>query len=454
MLLYNHKKELIGVDNKLLETLGLQNIQELLEQTQDFADLFVKEPGYVHNFKHVHWIDYLCVAEDGEMPKVMIELQQTRYTAQMEVQNIYLTDAPTQKGFVVNLFNLRPVDADIDTNKNDTEEKKQEETKNETPLDLGESVMQEPSVDEQPATQTETSDEHDVKKVLDGTYVYDPRIASEELGLPIDLIEEFIQDFIVQAKEFQPQLNEALEHKDIDRVKILSHKLKGVAANLRIEDALEVLATINSTSDLDEITQHLSLFYSIISKLDKNEDTQPFAQEEDETEKETSEDELTLEFKEDEHQENLSIDDEDVPEQIEIAELADDNFILQEDTTQIDIDEDGLLEDELLLLDEQEDLHYSSEDAAKDIGLDQESFSQLLHEYTSEAQQIVEQMKTLLQEQEIESLHQKALQLKGMSDNMRLSQISATLDEMILSKETHALASLLNKVEGYLKQVL
>ena len=37
-------------------------------------------------------------------------------------------------------------------------------------------------------------------------YVFNPEVASEELGLPTDLVEEFIQDFIAQANSFKDEL--------------------------------------------------------------------------------------------------------------------------------------------------------------------------------------------------------------------------------------------------------
>ena len=43
MLLYNQRKEFIGIDEDDLSSLDFQNIAELQNESHDFADLFVKK---------------------------------------------------------------------------------------------------------------------------------------------------------------------------------------------------------------------------------------------------------------------------------------------------------------------------------------------------------------------------------------------------------------------------
>jgi len=122
-------------------------------------------------------------------------------------------------------------------------------------------------LEEEPLESVTPSSKVHKKEKFNNGYIYNPEVASKELGLPLDLIEEFIQDFIAQAGDFKPELYASLNDGDIDNVKTLSHKLKGVAANLRIEDAFEVLALINATPDIAVIQTNLDLFYKIIAKL-------------------------------------------------------------------------------------------------------------------------------------------------------------------------------------------
>ena len=68
--------------------------------------------------------------------------------------------------------------------------------------------------------------------------------ASEELSLPVDLIEEFVNDFIVQVHEEKKSFIEACKKGDIDAIHRIGHKLKGVASNLRINPLAETLEEI------------------------------------------------------------------------------------------------------------------------------------------------------------------------------------------------------------------
>ena len=63
MLFYNHKQEFIGIDEEGLKLLNYASLEDLLNVCSDVADLFAKEPGYIHNFKSFGWIDFLLHAD-------------------------------------------------------------------------------------------------------------------------------------------------------------------------------------------------------------------------------------------------------------------------------------------------------------------------------------------------------------------------------------------------------
>jgi len=407
MLIYNFQKEFIGIDEKDLKTLGFKNLGELRTEVTDFADLFVKTPGFIHNFKHVHWIDFITCADSNEESKVIINVNNNNYRAIIHISTAYLIDNPTSKSYIINLQNLRelthkeseniagdiiqrepvqavaPAKAIFNTPEytntfvNDEDNSFQEESSNDTlivddydsPLNVDIKDEMELPIDDfdkevEEITPKEIEKEEDlsipleisfdddleddlildtsssddekpvttvtqvVKESFDNGYVYDPNVASEELGLPLDLIEEFIQDFIEQAKEFKSELYKAIDVGDFDTIKTLSHKLKGVAANLRVEDALEALTITNTSSDFNEITENIEIFYKIISKL---------AGEEISVEKEIEivdtpleiKDETTIETDTDDdlYSDPIEIEDSDVPAKIDIPELADDTFL-------------------------------------------------------------------------------------------------------------------------------
>jgi HPt (histidine-containing phosphotransfer) domain-containing protein len=103
-----------------------------------------------------------------------------------------------------------------------------------------------------------------------GDYQYDPHIAADELGLPVELIEEFIGDFIQQANDFRDDLFDANLKEDFDEVHILSHKLKGVAANLRIEDMRQLMENAQHAKTLEEIEKSLTAFYRKLAALKRS----------------------------------------------------------------------------------------------------------------------------------------------------------------------------------------
>lgn len=522
MLIYNYKKEFIGIDEKDLQTLGLDNLEQLRAEAADFADLFVKEPGYVHNFQHVHWIDYIACADSTEQPKVIINVHGHLFKADIIISTAYLADNPVEKAYLVTLNHLRiftdaetssaspsmldqpahktateaaPLEFTIpetqtvaktevapepvaevvedhydhvdalsvdDLLHEDTDIHQEQTQEQETPREVAEAMEIPESIEieeekvQEPAAAVVLDEE--MEKALHSEYTYNPQIASDELGLPLDLIEEFIEDFINQAKEFKPDLYSALDEGDVDNVKILSHKLKGVAANLRIEDALEVLTTINTTSDLEIARKNLNVFYVIIAKL-AGEEALIGAPAQEEVE-----DEIVLDFK-DEPEDEISIADEDVPEQIDLPELADDHFVAQEDDIEIALaeePEDLLLEDEFSTEDEavEENIPvettkatYSKDILANEIGLDAESVHDLLEDFTSEAQEIISSMKTSVQNDDLQFVQAQARQLQGMSNNIRFSELSDALQNISNLETMENASNEISKVEELLKQI-
>lgn len=388
MLLYNHNKEFLGIDDEDLRLLGYQSFSELLSECHDFADLFVKKPGYIHNFKNFQWIDFVLHAE-AEESKAIVHAKGRNFSCQIVIKTLFLSSAPSEEAYVIELKHIAPLssaedaevaqnlaqnpiatpttpfqapelepqeqsfekvslDVDSDVAMPETVSETQEEPQDiedfpnfddvETtalsepdafdipdsnpipfdpyddqqsesiekeyadfskPLEIEDDLFMAPE-DDAPTAETETLPDLDTaldtlapepeiaqapmlgdyisqdkeyleKHQVDSNYVYDPQIAADELGLPVDLIEEFIGDFIAQSHEFHDELFESSAKEDFDNVKILSHKLKGVAANLRIEDAFEMLSIINTSEDAAEVEANLRAYYRIVAHLEGKE---------------------------------------------------------------------------------------------------------------------------------------------------------------------------------------
>jgi len=77
--------------------------------------------------------------------------------------------------------------------------------------------------------------------------------AASELSLPVDLIEEFVHDFIDQAHEETEKMLTAYDEGDLDRVNKIGHLLKGTSSNLRIVPLADTLYKIQFCENLDEL---------------------------------------------------------------------------------------------------------------------------------------------------------------------------------------------------------
>ncbi|MBE0514293.1 Hpt domain-containing protein [Sulfurimonas sp.] len=513
MLIYNHKKEFLGIDEGYLKALGLSSLAELQNEADDFADLFVKTPGYIHNFKHVHWIDYITCNESGIDAKVIINVKGRNFATPVEIQTIYLVQNPSEKAYRINLPSIKALtgeqsqkfSADI-AQKNAALEKPSHEefyhppaviesVSNQTSYDPYEEDYDaiEPEVQKKILSLDVEIDEDDLgympeveekKEVVQkqtlkkeekalaqsdnenpfANYVYNPQTASEELGLPIDLVEEFIQDFIAQANSFKSDLYESAKNEDLDHLRIQSHKLKGVAANLRIEDALDALSKINSLEEYTEIKTNLDRLYRIINKL-SNADSSVAGEVADTKSHKDEEDDFVLSFKEDAPAPSITIDDSEVPDSIEIPELADDEFL-----NQTAMAKEEIVDEELPELEEQIDTFedfaqdaaaeeffqeesapdiaftYDKKQIAHEMGLGIDSFNELFNDYIHEAKDISNSMLEFTEKDNIEACKGIAVKLRGMSENMRIHDFDDELKAIINSSDNLSIKNLVEKI--------
>lgn len=505
MLIYNSKKEFLGIEEHDLKALGFSNLSELIAYTDDFADMFVKTPGYINNFTHVSWIDFVACSDSSEIHKAIINVKSRNFKCSIDVKNIYLTDEPSSKAFLVYLNNIIELVGDEDENLSDElSDKLREEEPTESFTESEESVgFDEPiNLDfedefekEKPSDKEALEDEDMFKKeevehikeeIYDNGYIYDPRIASDELGLPVELVEEFIGDFVAQANEFKHEMYESLNNGEYANVKTLSHKLKGVAANLRIEDALETLSVINTSKEINEIRTNLDTFYKIISKLSGEKILVDKTANETKTKETASEetlpkdDEMKLEFKIDD-----DFKDSEVPKKIHMPELADDDFLNQDNKEKIEIDNFMNIEtmsdeearslqnesielEDIELLDEHnmqdnnnfldigfDTLHtpYNKEKAAKEIGIPYENFLLLFSDYISEAKELTDMISASIDSNEPLSWQNKALQLQSMSNNMRIFELSQELDTLIVTSDSATAKKANNAIIKYIEEI-
>lgn len=635
MLLYNQRKEFVGIDADDLSSLGFSNINELLSESNDFADLFVKKPGYIHNFKNFSWIDFILHSETGES-KAIIHAKGKNYSCLLHVANFHFVSE--EGGFGVVIKTLRqlsgaedaqasksveesggiqpsPVATPVATpaaatitptsfepespsltpeaesfekpsldisladmqldepyDNNFTPEEESElpnfgedlelsepdlldipeaqeidlslETPDEdqydlsienefgAPVDLDHSLdidedlstdfdenilddeyplpVEEPVQEEAPMLgdyvtpgSAAANSNHLSELVSSGTYQYNPQVAADELGLPVDLIEEFIGDFIDQSHEFHDDLFASVNGSDFDNVQILSHKLKGVAANLRVEDAFDTLSVVNTSKDTEEVLANLNQFYKIIAKLEGKEIEEPAASapapsidEEEvigvETEVET---EIAIGLKQPDEgpmlidEEINPIDDDDLyddllatqdrssePEtpapslSIEDDDLYDDLLATPEPTFEQEaptasIEEDDLYDDllgapeESFAEPEVEEsidvgtINFDAARAANELGIPEDIVNEFVQDFKEQVNSHNIDFTNAIAADDIQGVKKTATLLKGMSDNLRLNEMSEVLKALQQSKDTNNSAHELAKLQAYADQL-
>lgn len=73
--------------------------------------------------------------------------------------------------------------------------------------------------------------------------------AANELSLPVELIEEFVNDFIAQAHEETVKMLKFHEEGNLDAIQKIGHLLKGASSNLRINPLADTLYEIQFCQD-------------------------------------------------------------------------------------------------------------------------------------------------------------------------------------------------------------
>jgi len=510
LLIYNHEKQMVGVDETTLKQIGYDSLNAFLKEHSDIADLFVKKPGYVHKFQNFSWIDFVQHAEADET-KVIVMNGHKQFSCTLDVSPLYMTASPDEPGYLVDFQHIRSLHgAAMDSTAPVIEESaipinSEPDLPMDTLDDRESTILEEPDLfdipdgppmsipDINPDGSLDVSMDFDKpsaptpkekpmlgdyinpeeKAFIDNlqtakSYAYDPHVAADELGLPVELIEEFIGDFIQQAHEFKTQLFDAALKEDFDEAHVLSHKLKGVAANLRVEDAFEVLSIINNSRDQIETEANLKQFYRIIAKMEGEEVPELMAAEA--STKETQAPELPdedddiydLGFTLDEPDETITLK-ESTPPPVKADDKTDDMFAL---TLPDDDDSDDNMLDNLYLppddgpeeepitlqpatpqepetteepkvetgtsqADKHEPLHYDMKKAAMELDLKQEFVNELCMEFKQEAEAKKEALLLAIDQQDFRRIQSMAFEFKGLSDNLRIDQLSETLKTLI-----------------------
>ncbi|MCX6074004.1 MAG: Hpt domain-containing protein [Campylobacterales bacterium] len=520
MLLYNHKQEFIGIDDEGLKLLNYSSFEELLRVCADVADLFANEPGYIYNFKNFGWIDFI-LHSDSDTFNAIVHANGRVFSCQLSISQFYLVEHPAQNGYRIEMLHIKTMSGeDIKPHIIVPKERSKESVKEFSPsltdhIHITPVRLSEPSVLDIPLGEISESDdlytdfkpsphpvefeeslpfipeiiekltptaspkplEHPVSRSMHysknekeylshhhvpNDYLFDPSVAANELGLPVDLIEEFIGDFIQQSHEFKEELFEACAKSDFNNLHILSHKLKGVAANLRIEDALETLTIINTSTEVGEIEANLKYYYSIVAKLEGKEAESHYFQ----TTQESVVPEIILpEITDDIYAFTLKEPDEKPKQHDETPfkkEFFDLNVIEDEqepekEVARVKVPEEAAIKELEMLPDSSVNnhvtLHYDIYSTARALGIDPSFMQELIDDYKGDARIIGGEISNAISAFDTTLWNENASKLKGISDNLRLSEISDELTVLIKTHDAQEAKKAFNHLMSYLDQL-
>ena len=124
-------------------------------------------------------------------------------------------------------------------------------------------------IDTPPPSNNNYTDKIDLDNVPALPIHYNPKIAADELNLPVVLIEEFVEDFIEQAHHDKDHLLTSYYQKDMDNIHELGHKLKGAASNLRINELADVLEDIQFCTEYDKLKPLFIKYWGLFISLEK-----------------------------------------------------------------------------------------------------------------------------------------------------------------------------------------
>ncbi|MDD3592550.1 MAG: Hpt domain-containing protein [Sulfurovum sp.] len=127
-------------------------------------------------------------------------------------------------------------------------------------------IVEEPAKEELPAGSFGMIDLSDVKPIH-----FDFRLeeAADELSLPVELIEEFVHDFIEQARSETENMLEAYRQGNLDKIQKIGHLLKGAASNLRINPLADTLYQIQFCEDSSKLEALIKSYWAHFIAFEK-----------------------------------------------------------------------------------------------------------------------------------------------------------------------------------------
>ncbi len=128
-----------------------------------------------------------------------------------------------------------------------------------------ETILKEVAPEEESSATLETEDKRydriDLDNIQPIHFDFQMEKAANDLSLPVELIEEFVHDFIEQAHTETQKMLAAYEKGDLDTIQKAGHMLKGASSNLRINALSDTLYEIQFCDDMTKMKDFIKHYW-------------------------------------------------------------------------------------------------------------------------------------------------------------------------------------------------
>jgi len=109
---------------------------------------------------------------------------------------------------------------------------------------------------------TGTSPALQLRKIEPIPFYFNIETVADSLGLPLELVEEFIDDFILQAHKETNNMVRAYEKKDMATIQNIAHLLKEASSNLRIHTLSDALYEIQFANTYEMLAARIQSYWA------------------------------------------------------------------------------------------------------------------------------------------------------------------------------------------------
>ena len=189
----------------------------------------------------------------------------SRFTTQIDAQQVQDNQQEAKKITVTNEDTSDihlTIDSELPENKH-TQEPQIDSIKVEDiePIQLNQDIPLKISEDNTIETVTQGFGTLDLKDIKPIHFDFQLSQAANDLMLPVELIEEFVHDFIDQAHSETKNMLEAYTKGDLDAVQKIGHLLKGASSNLRINALSDTLYHIQFCEDSSKLEKLIKQYW-------------------------------------------------------------------------------------------------------------------------------------------------------------------------------------------------